>query len=607
MMEKKEKIDRLLFGLFLGLALASAWASWTLFDSSSDKGRTLIGKTLSTTNIVQRKSKGDLFFQPISTQADLFLRDHITTSAGSSTEVQFIDGGKLSLRELSHVILDRQQQITSIAIEFGRVEVNLIKDESILIDGEKIVKPTSDQVKLQYSKSGEGAEILLLDGEVEIEKGTEKKTISAEEGAGYWSTDGNFYNLERIRILSPSAQQVIELTTDKMNINWTPIEGVSSYVVRLYQDQDSTQASPAKENQIEIEITETGNYEVLVEGIAEDRVTARSELLPFRVIRMKSLQQVSPKNESLVANDPDRTQIQFEWIPVEDQILRLEVQKQDLDGTWSFHSSADLDLATKSRPLELPTGTFRWKLSVLKPTEMKYQDSDWAEFSVLEKQWPLIAAPRLQKVDRPWEPTDAQGVKILWNKGPDDFSYEIEINSQQFQTVQPEFKFPARQPLSTSYRVRVLNKNRKPGSWSRPQTFRLTKKEVAVQAEPAPTTTTLPSLPAPIAQVPARIQKPLIPINNVPIPEIKIPRDGSTLQIAKDTKDIPIQLSRLSACESYEIEIDDSPKFFAASVFKEDDENITAAVNQGKKFMRARCWRNGQFGTWTRPISFEVQ
>jgi hypothetical protein len=604
-MEKQEKTDRLLFSLFISLALASAWASLNYFQSSSHKDQSLVAKTISTSNIVKRKSKGDLFFHPIATHSDLYLRDHITTGVGSNVEIEFLDGGRLFLREMSHVILDNKHQSTNIEIEFGRIQVQLEKNKTILIDGERTIKSTSEKSVLQYSKSGKESEIILIEGELEIKQGSEKKNIDQKNPSGYWSEEGAFYELKTIDILEPRQNQNIEVDGNSIIAKWVSTEGIDKYSINLYQEQEFLQTTESNSPLAELRIIESGNYEILIEGLKDNRVIARSPMLAFKATKFIRMTPLSPIDQTLDSEDPDRAFVQFEWEKVEDQGLRIEVEQQKGD-LWEFFATSDVEAGESSKNLEIVPGRFRWRISPLKGQDLKYKESDWKEFSVVEKIWPLIKPPRLQKIERPWRAEDSKGLRLVWDRTEEDFAYEIQIGSKTYKAESPNFTFLAPKPLATKYRVRVLNRNGRPGSWSEFQTLHLQQEKPISKEEMPVTTTTSPTIPA-VTQVPARIQKPLIPINNVPIPVINVPKDGVSIKPDPETEQIPIQLSKIKDCDSYEIEIDDSPKFFAATILKEKDENIVAKVSQGKKYMRARCWKEGKFGTWTHPISFEVQ
>lgn len=605
MMEKQGKIDRLLFGLFIGLALASAWASLNYFQVSSGGDQSLVAKTISSSNVVKRKSKGELFFNPIATNSNLYLRDHITTAAGSNVEIEFLDGGRLFLREMSHVILDNKHQTTNIEIEFGRIQVQLEKDRTLLIDGERTIKSTAAKSVLQYSKSGKESEILLVEGELEIKQGLGTKNIDQKNASGFWSEDGAFFELKKIDILQPGLNQNIEVVGNKILVQWVGVESAVDYKINLYQEQEFLQRIDSKSLSAELEISESGNYEILIEGLRNNRVIARSAMLGFRAAQFIQLVAKFPKDQILDSQDPDRASVPFEWDIVEDQPLRIEVE-QKKGNLWQFFATSDAEPGQGKKILELVPGRFRWRITPLKEQDMKYRESAWQDFSVVEKIWPLIKPPKLQKIDRPWRTEDAKGLRLSWNKTEADFAYEIEIGSDVFKSDTPNFNFIAPKPIETKFRVRVLNRNRRPGAWSASQSLHLRPEQPLVKEEPVVTTTTAPSAPA-VTQVPARIQKPLIPINNVPIPVIRIPKDGVSIQPDPETKQTPVQLSKIQGCDAYEVEIDDSPKFFSAATFKEGDENILATVSPGKKYMRARCWKRGEFGTWTHPISFEVQ
>lgn len=606
-MEKQEKIDRLLFGLFIGLALASAWASLNYFQTPNTKNKSIVAKTVSTSNLVKRKSKGDLFFNPIATDSDLYLRDHVTTAVGSNVEIEFSDGGRLFLREMSHVILDNQHKATNIEIEFGRIQVQLDKDRMVLIDGTKIIKSTSDKSILQYSKSGNKSEILLIDGELEVQQGPETKQIDRNNASGYWSEDGGFYELKKIDILEPIQNKNVEVAEKNIPVKWVGVEGADKYLISLYKEYEFLKKIESRDQSTELEIMESGNFELLIEGLRDNRVIAKSPMVAFKVSKSIELTPLSPIGKTLKSEDHEKISVEFEWEKIDSQGLLVSVEHQTSE-LWELFANSEAAPGEDKKILELKPGRYRWRISPLKEQNTMYKSSGWKEFSVVEKIWPLIKPPNLKKIERPWKAEDAKGLSLVWDKTDLDSSYEIEINSEVFKSDKSRYMFMAPKPIKTKYRVRVFNKNQKPGPWSGLQTLHLQqeKKLLKDEAPVATTTTTAPALPV-VTQIPARIQKPLIPINNVPIPKINVPKDGATIQKDPKTGQVPVLLSRVIACDSYEIEIDDSPKFFSAATFKDDDENLAASVSLGKKYMRARCWSKGAFGTWTHPISFEVE
>lgn len=361
--------DRLiLIGAVLGLgAFLYLLSDDSILTSWNEKANgPVIGTIEAPDNDVRQKHAQKFEWKPVRKKRKLYEGDSVFTGVKSTAKIYLSDGSELDITPNSLVVLNRTENQMNLDLEFGTFKGTLAETSNlqIKVGNETVVLGGSNaQVEL---KKGDGVEIKVLDGKVEVQSGKQKKvldktkvlTLTADKQKKTLALkEESREEKEKLEKLPPVSLKSVQAKSDLRFLDPPPMARIQ---VRTDENMKPTESS-----QVEVKWDDPSNAQVydlqmssgdplFKKDVLTQKVTSKSwktpDLKPGRyLVRVRPIsKEPAPWSEPLefdfsyrdpgplpppvakrappsVVENPTGQPLQFEWAPVL-QAERYEVE-----------------------------------------------------------------------------------------------------------------------------------------------------------------------------------------------------------------------------------------------------------------------------------------
>ncbi|MDG0815433.1 hypothetical protein [Bdellovibrio svalbardensis] len=613
---KLKRFDLFLLVLFLLTSLVAGYFSARQLSPSIKGTRKKIGTTLSTQEKVYRKTADDFFYFPLEQGSGLYLNDQVTTGLNSGALLGLGEKTQVQLDPLSHIVLHLQEDGYGIQIREGILSASIARGESVIIDGNRSTTSLSPTSKIRYSKSSKGTEIELLEGEAQVQGPGENTPLKKGESTRF-SVKGA--PTPKLTLIQPLPEATQPQTTPLVEVSWEPIPETEKYEIQIFQDSSLIYSDFATQEKSAVKLTDFGKYKVQVSAWKNLQMTAVSEKRSFKIQRLPQFKMLTPTEGKLtLESTQEKLPVNFSWEGADPTHLEIVIEAMTPGPTDNPPQTVSQVLAQniQSITFDLPSGHFRWHLL------HSVGETPWIEFEIAKQLSPLLPPPKISRVSKELSPQEKkEGLKVGWPQVPEASSYEVEWQGTTLKTNTALWPSAIKSTVNSTYRVRTINKDNLPGEWSPPALLKITEKAppaivkipaskpvepIAAKEIPQPSPLAMKIEPSPTPAAPESEETEDGFNKNIPKPKVLSPLPASNFIAQRGAIILDIRLSN-EHCENYEVEIDSSNKFSNPIVLTSPAPNLQKQIKRGRFYLRARCWKEGDMGAWSRPTQVSVQ
>lgn len=355
-MPKLKKFDVFLFILFLAISIGAGYFSYEMYHTPKSAEAQRVGYLALAPGDVFRKGSEDFFYAQESVNAIIHNYDQITTGMDSKAKIVLDQGSSLELDQLSHVLISIKDGQYALDIRAGATHATLNNDQTLLVDGTRVIAPHNGSAEVLYDKLDKDAEITVLKGQIKVSNGDDEKILSAENGLTKLGRAGE--TLQPIQLNSPHDAELIISPTKEIDLSWEPFTETTNYVVELIQNEKVIQSFETLQTHLKIAVPTEGEFQWKVSGIEKSKV-AQSETRKFQLNVDPGFELISPKDKEVLSFKE----------PAEDIAVGFQF-KAKIKSPWLYLEDLNKKEIAKSQATEpgtsmkLKDSHFRWGLSM---------------------------------------------------------------------------------------------------------------------------------------------------------------------------------------------------------------------------------------------------
>ncbi len=347
----------LFLGLFLVVFSFQKLRSPIIYQQ---QGTAQLGHIERYNNDVRLKATGHFEWTNLySDKSPVAVNDKIFSNKGSTAEIKFSVGHKLTLQENSLIRIKAAQEIK---IEKGSISLDLAANQKpfVLIVGKKRIKVKTNKDSRIKVTHNENTSIEVQAGELEISAGSEVIALKQNEQI----TVADATPLQKLDLIFPTNE--IIYTSDKTAPINFKISGLSGQQIELANDLEFTNAQIL--NPKELHLLAPGDYYWKVgDSVAEN----------FKIIQtLEAPQIITPKSQETILVNSERPYFNIKMAPMPKRLPVLisitDEQKQLVQE--EVYDSADITIRTKE------LGKYFVKAKI----QGEYQSSPWSESRAIE-------------------------------------------------------------------------------------------------------------------------------------------------------------------------------------------------------------------------------
>lgn len=589
-----KRFDAFFIFLFLLLSLFSGWWSYSLYISNDNGLNPQVGDVESKQNDVFRKSEAEFFYTPLGSKNSVFDKDQITTGIDSEANIAIRNStSRISLKDLCHVIIRSGTKGFELDIRLGTVEASLNDDLLTIVDGDRRISAQNGPALVSYTKGQNGSQFKVIHGEVLLKDKDKSETLRPLLGL----KSGE----ERIKLLLPKNDAYLADPKGTTFFKWSDSEQNKTYRAKIFEKNKLIKVIELSTQETQVRFPREGSYQWHIEDLNDSNIISNTSTFtlgkkPFYVLTSPVENEVfkmAPNSQTYTVN--------LHWQQLSGGNTKILIEKKTTDDSWTTAQELQQSIDGLGQvSADLPVGEYRWKLSG------DHSDSQTQGFIILEQKLSPLEPPKITDLKKDFSnEIKTQGLSIPWPPVPQAMSYEVEFQGRTFPVTEPQVLLPIEKPGANKYRVRTLNRQNLPGAWSSFKKINLVAKKTLPPSAPivAPIKTPEPD-PIPAPTPPAG--KPQLSWNGIEIPMIIYPYNDMTIVSQNKKTAIYVVLSS-KACIDFEVEIDESKTFQNPTILKTKLPKGTALLANGSYQIRARCWQDGDMGSWSLVRRFKIQ